>query len=55
MSCKNCMNRELGCHSICSEYLEFRKIKELEYKARLDKKATYLVLSEKEYFQRYNK
>jgi hypothetical protein len=34
VSCKNCTNRELGCHSICESYLEFRKTKDLEYESR---------------------
>ena len=24
--CKDCENRELGCHSNCEKYLEFRKV-----------------------------
>lgn len=32
--CKDCKKRELGCHSKCEEYLNFRVEKENEYKEK---------------------
>ena len=36
--CKNCPDREIGCHSKCNKYLEFRKKRdeELDRKRRED-------------------
>jgi len=34
LSCKGCMNRHLGCHSSCEIYLDFRKMKDIEYEGR---------------------
>lgn len=36
--CKGCERREVGCHSVCEEYLTFRRLKD-EQKAELVKKA----------------
>ena len=30
--CKDCKNRELGCHSWCKSYLEYRKSRDEELK-----------------------
>lgn len=34
--CKNCCDREIGCHSICNKYLEYLDNKDEENKARAD-------------------
>jgi hypothetical protein len=28
MSCQGCIERHLGCHSLCESYLEYKKLKE---------------------------
>lgn len=48
--CKDCKKRKLGCHSVCKDYKEFRKLKDIENQeareGRLMAKASY---SAKEY------
>ena len=34
--CKDCEDRELGCHSTCEKYIEFTKEKAKERKAKYD-------------------
>lgn len=37
--CKNCTRRELGCHSKCEIYIEYRKAKdERNYRDWIDRK-----------------
>lgn len=34
--CKDCSNRELGCHSTCKRYIQFQENTQAETKARRD-------------------
>ena len=34
--CKDCSNRELGCHSTCKKYIQFQEDTQAETKARRD-------------------
>lgn len=43
--CKDCPNRQVGCHSTCEKYIVFRKerdeLNELKNKAKNDEKSYY--------------
>lgn len=34
--CKDCSDRELGCHSTCKRYIQFQEANQAETKARRD-------------------
>lgn len=38
--CKNCIDRELNCHSKCQKYLEYKK--DLETQKEIEKKNRHL-------------
>lgn len=44
--CKDCMKRELGCHSICEAYKEFAQMKDNERKKSLESRTTRHALYE---------
>ena len=40
--CKDCKDRQIGCHSKCEKYLEFKKQNdEIKRKQRIEKQAEY--------------
>ena len=36
--CKDCENRQIGCHSVCEKYKTWRKEKDKQYKEELEKR-----------------
>ncbi len=46
--CKDCPKRMVACHCTCTDYIEFRKAKDIENEIiRMNKKKTQFDLAEK--------
>ena len=49
--CKDCPERQLGCHSSCSKYLRYRKEVDKENKIRREKEQMNRLVGEDAYFR----